>query len=238
MQDGPLPTMIHPQAYAWFHGPFMFVNNDGKRFFNEATWVQAKSLNIMAQKSGTVAYSVFDGNWLDDLVRGLPYGGGMFWDSFRSVGQEFDKEAQQKTIDGYIKQGLAFKADTIEELADKIGVNKQNFLAQVEEYNKMCAQGEDTTFHKDKIFLTPVQKAPFYATKVGPALLAIVGGLVINTDLQCLDKDGKAIEGLYAVGNVSGSTYAVDYPINMPGNSHGRCLTWGFLAGEKLAAKK
>lgn len=113
MRDGPLPTMIHPQAYAWFHGPFMFVNNDGKRFFNEATWVQAKSLNIMAQKCGNVAYSVFDGNWLDDLVRGLPEGGGMFWDSFRPVGAEFDTKAQQATIDGYIDQGLAFKADTL-----------------------------------------------------------------------------------------------------------------------------
>lgn len=234
MQDGPLPTMIHPQAYAWFHGPFMFVNNDGKRFFDEATWVQAKSLNIMAQKSGNVAYSIFDVNWLDDLVKGLPSGGGMFWDSFRGEGMEFDKTAQQATIDGYIEQGLAFKADTIEELADKIGVNKENFLGEVKHYNEMCDAGQDTDFFKDKTFLTPVKKGPFYATKVGPALLAIVGGLVTNANLQCLDENGNPITGLYAVGNASGSAYGVDYPINVPGNSHGKCLTWGYVIGETL----
>lgn len=236
MQDGPFPTMIHPQAYAWFHGPFMFVNNDGKRFFNEATWVQAKSLNIMAQKCGNVAYSIFDANWLQDLVKGLPEGGGMFWDSFRPVGAEFDTKEQQNTLDGYIKQGLAFKADSLEELADKIGVNKENFLAEVKHYNELCAAGKDTDFYKDSIFLTPVQKAPFYATKVGPALLSIVGGLSVNDKLQCLNKDGNPIEGLYAVGNASGSAYAVDYPINIPGNSHGRCLTWGYVLGEQFAA--
>lgn len=236
MQDGPFPTMIHPQAYAWFHGPFLFVNNEGKRFFNEATWVQAKSLNIMAQKSGNVAYSIFDANWLQDLVKGLPEGGGMFWDSFRPVGMDFDEAAQQEAIDGYIEQGLAFKANTLEELADLIGVNKENFLAEVQHYNELCASGKDTDFHKQAIFLTPVQKAPYYATKVGPALLQIVGGLSINDKLQCLNKDGVPIEGLYAVGNASGSVYAVDYPINIPGNSHGRCLTWGYVLGEQFAA--
>lgn len=238
MQEGPFPTMIHPQAYAWFHGPFMFVNKDGKRFFNEATWVQAKSLNIMKQKSGNVAYSIFDANWLTDLVKGLPKGGGMFWDSFRAVGAEFDTKAQQETIDGYIKQGLAFKANTLEELADKIGVDKKNFLAEVNHYNQMCAAGEDKDYHKPKIFLTPVQKGPFYATKVGPALLQICGGLSINSDLQCLDAEQRPIEGLYAVGSASGNSNAVDYPINMPGNSHGRCLTYGYVLGEKLAARK
>ncbi len=237
MQEGPLPTMIHPQAYAWFHGPFLFVNNDGKRFFNEATWVQAKSLNIMAQRSGNVAYSVFDGNWLTDLVNGLPYGGGMFWDSFRGEGMEFDQAAQQATIDDYIEKGLAFKADTIEELAVKIGVNKENFLAQIKRYNDMCDAGEDTDYYKEKVFLTPVRKAPFYATKVGPALLAVVGGLETDANLQCLNSEGNPIEGLYAVGNTSGSANAVDYPINVPGNSHGRCLTYGYVVGQNLAKK-
>ncbi len=99
----------------------------------------------------------------------------------------------------------------------------------------MCDAGQDTDFFKEKIFLTPVKKGPFYATKVGPALLAIVGGLVTNANLQCLDENGNPITGLYAVGNASGSAYGVDYPINVPGNSHGKCLTWGYVIGETLA---
>ena len=51
-----------------------------------------------------------------------------------------------------------------------------------------------------------------------------------------IDENGEAIPGLYAIGNTSGDLYAVDYPINMPGNSNGRCLTWGWLVGKTVAA--
>ena len=84
-------------------------------------------------------------------------------------------------------------------------------------------------------FLCPVVKAPFYAAKVGVALLAVVGGLSVNTDLQVLDDEKKPIEGLYATGNTSGDLYAIDYPINMAGNSNGRCVIWGYLLGKTMA---
>lgn len=84
-------------------------------------------------------------------------------------------------------------------------------------------------------FLYPVVKALFYAAKVGVALLAVVGGLSVNTDLQVLDDEKKPIEGLYATGNTSGDLYAIDYPINMAGNSNGRCVIWGYLLGKTMA---
>ena len=80
-------------------------------------------------------------------------------------------------------------------------------------------------------FLYPVVKAPFYAAKVGVALLAVVGGLSVNTDLQVLDDEKKPIEGLYATGNTSGDLYAID----MAGNSNGRCVIWGYLLGKTMA---
>lgn len=83
--------------------------------------------------------------------------------------------------------------------------------------------------------MTPVKEGPFYALKVGPALLAVTGGLRVNTDFQCLDADGQPIEGLYALGNCMGDITAIDYPINVAGNSHGRCITYGYLLGKDLA---
>ena len=80
-----------------------------------------------------------------------------------------------------------------------------------------------------------MREGPFYAIKVGPALLAIPGGLRTNADFQCLDADGRAIGGLYALGNVQGDVCAVDYPINVPGNSHGRCIAFGYVLGRALA---
>ena len=51
----------------------------------------------------------------------------------------------------------------------------------------------------------------------------------------CLDENGEVIEGLYVLGNIMGDITAVDYPINVAGNSHGRCITFGYLLGHELA---
>jgi succinate dehydrogenase/fumarate reductase flavoprotein subunit len=246
MQDGPLPTALHPQAYSMFHGPFMFVNKNGKRFFNEANWVQAKSLQMLDQPDA-VAYSIFDANYGTDVADSLNYGGGMFWDSMsRNVETPFDPEMITSVVESEAAAGkdvlgnetavTAWKCDTLEELADAIGVDKETFLAEVERYNEFCAAGDDEDFAKEACFLYPIVEPPFYATKTGPCMLAVVGGLKVNTDLAVIDAEGKAIEGLYAIGNTSGDLYAVDYPINMPGNSNGRCLTWGWLVGKTVAA--
>lgn len=236
LQDLPLPTMMHPQAFCWFHGPFLFVNSSGERFMCEDTWVQGKSLAINKQEGG-FAYSVFDANWETDLVNGLPYGGGMFWDSFRAYGSDVSEAPKyfEQQIPTYIESGIAFKADTLEELAKKMGCDESTLKSTVNRYNSMCDAGEDTDYYKKPIFLTPVKTGPFYALKVGPALLAVTGGLEVNTDFECLDEKGNAIEGLYALGNCMGDITAVDYPINVAGNSHGRCITYGYMLGKTLA---
>ncbi|HML41015.1 MAG TPA: FAD-dependent oxidoreductase [Bellilinea sp.] len=237
MQEGPFPAALHPQACALFHGPFMFVNMEGHRYFNEANWVQAKSLQTMKQ-TDHIGFSIFDSNFGEDTKDSLNYGGGMFWDTMsRSVTQEFDPAEIEATVEGIVEEGKnGFKADTLEALADLIGVNKDNFLAEVAHYNECCKNGADDQYAKEAHFLYPIETGPFYAMKVGAAMLVMVGGLRINTDLQCIDADGNGIPGLYAVGNTSGDLYAVDYPINMPGNSNGRCLTWGYLVGKTVAA--
>lgn len=236
MQDGPLPNALHPQGATMFHGPFMYVNKNGQRYFNEANWVQAKSIQTLKQPE-QVGYSIFDKNFGTDNKESLNHGGGMFWDTMsRSVTQEFDPAEIEATVEAEVEKGnTAWKADTLEELAEKIGVDKKNFLAEVDKYNAMCEAGEDTEFAKEAVFLYPIKEAPFYATKVEAVILVCVGGLNINNDLQVLKEDGAPIEGLYATGNTSGDLYAVDYPINMPGNSNGRCLTWGYLLGDILA---
>lgn len=237
MQQGHFPPMLHPQAGAYQQSAFLAVNQRGERFFNEATWVNGKSLNYLRQP-GQCSYSIFDANWVRDNLAGLPYGGGMFWDTFRVLGSgEWDGEAGQKGVDAAVESGMGFKADTLDDLAKQCGIPVDTFKATIERYNELCAQGSDPDFGKDAVFLTPVVEGPFYAMKALPAVLATVGGLKVNTNLAVTDAEGNAIEGLYAVGNVSGDFYAVDYPINIPGNSQGRCVTWGYLVGETLASK-
>jgi succinate dehydrogenase/fumarate reductase flavoprotein subunit len=234
MQDKPFPPILHPQAMATFHGPFMFVNVDGVRFMNEATWVQGKAVKYMQQPKH-YAFSVFDDNFTRDTADSLQYGGGMFWDSLSGrEGDTFDEDAQRKEIERYVKRGVGFKADTLEELADKIGIDKQAFLEQVKRYNEDCAAGVDSQFRKDSRLLYPIVKPPFYAMKNGATMLCMAGGVRINERLECLDTEGKVIPGLYASGNASGDFYAQDYPIHVSGTSTSRCLTWGYLLGRYL----
>jgi succinate dehydrogenase/fumarate reductase flavoprotein subunit len=248
-QDGPWPTMMHPQALAGFHGPFMFVDPTGQRFFNEGTWVQGKCVGIMTQArrvegqtEPNYAWSIFDANWKDYLLKSLPVGGGMFWDTFRMFGSSDEDAVAQiaGSVEGGIENpnGMWASADTLDELAQKIGVPADAFKASVARYNGFAANnGVDEDYFKDPTFVTPIDTPPYIAAKVGTGLLAVVAGLHVNDDCQVLTEDEKPIEGLYAGGNTMGDIYAIDYPINIQGNSHGRCLTFGFLLGEHLAGK-
>ena len=130
---------------------------------------------------------------------------------------------------------MSWKADTLEELAALIGVPEETFLATVKRYNELVYNGRDTDFGKRRELLTALNTPPYYAIKFGPSLLTIPAGLKIDVKLRVLDRDRRPVPGLYAVGNASGSIYAVDYPLTIPGNDLGRCLTWGYLCGRALA---
>ncbi|MCR5087977.1 MAG: FAD-binding protein [Oscillospiraceae bacterium] len=235
-EGGPFPLMLHPQANAMFHGCFPFVNKEGVRFMNEGTWVQGKSMNIMNQ-TDNVAYSIFDKNYgkynrmsLEDGV-----GGGMFWDTMANgIGDPFTDDDVTSIVESDVSNGNTVVADTLEELAEKIGCPVEAFTETIRHYNEMVANQSDDDFHKPLEFLYPVEEGPFYAAKVGVALLAIVGGLSVNTDLQVLNTEKKPIPGLYATGNASGDLYAIDYPINCAGNSNGRCFIWGYCLGQTM----
>ncbi|AFV10365.1 fumarate reductase flavoprotein subunit [Thermacetogenium phaeum DSM 12270] len=236
-EDPPFAAVIHPQAFSWLSYFFLFVNQQGKRFMNEDTWVQAKSLGAMRQPGkGPWAFVIFDSKWPEEVAASLPIGGGMFWDSMgRLVGQKWTPDADRKTIEGYIEGGkIGWMADTIEELAGKIGVPAENLKATVERYNELARAKNDVDFGKRSELLTTIEKPPYYALKFGGALLVVTGGLNVDVKLRVLDKDHNPIPGLYAVGNVSGGLYGVDYPTTIPGNSHGRALTWGYLVGSTV----
>ncbi|NLG10057.1 MAG: FAD-binding protein, partial [Coriobacteriaceae bacterium] len=240
MQAKPFPPMLHPQALAMFHGPFMFVNVRGKRFMNEATWVQGKAVKYMQQPPNSqglhLAYSVFDDNFTRDTADSLNYGGGMFWDSLSGVqGVPFDEAALRTQVEGFIEREIGFKANTLEELADLLEIDKEAFLEQTEKYNADCEAGVDSQFRKNPRLLYPIKQAPFYALKNGATMMCMPGGIKMSPRLECLDKDLNPIPGLYAAGNASGDLYAQDYPIHVSGTSTSRCLTWGYLLGRFIA---
>ena len=242
MQDGPWPPMIHPQGYGMFLGPFMCTNSFGQRFMNEDTWTQGKSLGILNQP-GNVDYGfcVFDKNYSRDMHATRKIGGGLMWDSvYRVYGNNEPDEMYDERILGMgVDGGFIYQADTLEEAAalvkaDYPTFDEDLFLAEVARYNELVAAGEDTDFGKRADLMLPIAEAPFFIEKVGPNKMCAPGGALITGYGQVIDEEENPIEGLYAVGNCSGGLYAVDYPLVINGNSHGRCITFGYLLGRQL----
>jgi succinate dehydrogenase/fumarate reductase flavoprotein subunit len=234
MEDAPLPTVIHPQGYNRLQGFFLFVNTRGKRFMNEDTWCQAKSVNVLKQPGGKdYAFALFDADWKQQMIAGMPYSGGMFNDNSASVyGMPFTGEREQMFLETGLRNGTVKQAETIDALAELIDVPKGQLRETVSRYNRCVEDKDDTDFGKREELLFPIVKPPFYASKFGPAILAVMGGLLVDTRLRVEDKAQAPIPGLYAIGNVAGGLYGVDYPTIIPGNGHGRAVAWGYLAAK------
>ena len=219
---------MHLLAYSIYVFFFLFVNRDGKRFMNEDTWVQAKAIRCAMQPRGEFAYTVFDSKWFEELGKLSSITGGQFTDPLIiDYGAEWsDDNGIDKQIERYVKLGTCFKADTIEELAEKMEVPVDTFRATVARYNELYEKGEDEDYGKRSELLTSITEPPFYALKWGPALLNVHGGMITDTGMRILDENSRPIPGLYAIGNTAGGLYGVDYPLIWNGNSHSRAITW------------
>jgi hypothetical protein len=91
---------------------------------------------------------------------------------------DFDTPFTPKSAEEILRQEIeggeiSFKADSLQELAGKIGVPCDPFLKTVQRYNDLVYSGHDTDFGKRRELLTPLNKPPYYAVKFGPALLTI-----------------------------------------------------------------
>jgi len=131
----------------------------------------------------------------------------------------------------------SYWADTLEELADKMGVDKKAFLETVKQYNEYCAQGSDMELFKDKKYLVPINKGPFFAATSAFNHDRAFGGVKVNPDMQAYKADRKSVvEGLWVTGDFSTGRHTAF-------NGHKRQaindLSWafssGFLAGNSAA---
>ncbi len=142
----------------------------------------------------------------------------------------FDEKTAKKnrwSIDEQVcEPGLAFRADTIEELAQL--TNQPELPAQVARYNAFVDAGKDEEFGKPaELLKTKIAEGPFYAVRLVVFLHNCPGGLAINDNAQVLDIEGRVIEGLYAAGENCGGLYV--------GNGMPRGIIPGRWAGEHAA---
>lgn len=215
---------------AVFMQPNLMVNQQGERFIDEEQMQNTTFTgNAIALQKGKVGYSLLDSTILRHYKKnGVDVAN--FVHHPESV-TDFDD-----VVDQYIKEGNpdVFKADTIEELAELIGICPDKLAETVEEYNEMCATA-DTKFYKSRCFMKPLKKGPFYAGKFRPGAYGTLGGIRINLNGEVLDDEMNPIPGLYAAGTDTCEIYGDSYMFLLPGNTMGYCLNTGRFAGESAA---
>ena len=210
--------------------PFLKVNRDGERFANESCPYN-DIVYAAAHQPGRVYAQICDANILEDVKRFHTIGCSA---QTRNAGEDYIK----KQMENAETEGCFFKADTIEELADKLGFTgdaKETFLATVERYNALYDAQEDTDFGKPAYRLSAIRKAPFYGCWLGASLLTTEQGIAINEKGQALDTNNQPMAGLYITGDMSGSFFANNYPCLMAGVAMGRTLTFAMKAIKQMA---
>jgi urocanate reductase len=187
----------------------IFVNKEGNRFVDEGARRDVMTKALFEQKDNLM--------WVIVDKHCYPTG---------DTKNNFDE-----TIDYLLEEGIAFKADTLEELAVKIGVDPVNLVKSVEIFNMAVEKKIDDPFGRT-LFKDKLDTPPFFAGARVPTVHHTMGGIEINTKAQVLDTKGDIIPGLYAAGEVTGGIHGSN---RLGGNAVPDTVVFGKIAGESAA---
>lgn len=150
---------------------------------------------------------------------------------------------------GYRRSGYLYVGRTVEQLARRAGIDPEQLTKTIEEFNPGARRGEDPKFgrgrsafnrfkgdasHEPNPSLGPLERGPFYATKVWLGDIGSFAGLATDQRARAVRSDGEPIPGLYAVGAAAASVFGGAYPGH--GSTLGPGMAFGFIAGRDLAA--
>jgi fumarate reductase flavoprotein subunit len=226
-----MPGELEPELAETFRQPHLLVNLLGERFINEGIISNSSFTgNAVSIQKNRSAFVIFDENIKNHMET-------VGFDSYHVV-FPFTKV---RNLDALIKAAFdkgykdVFVADSLEDLANKTGIDLESLKRTVEEYNSFCEKGFDPIFNKSHYLLRPIKTPKFYAGKLLPGAYGSLGGIKINYKTEVLNKDWKKIPGLYAAGTDACSIYGDTYVFILPGNTMGFAINSGRIAGENAA---
>ena len=214
------------------------VDKNGKRFVAE-TGVSFLDPWI----AGPNYYSIWSQSQLDDIAaNGLKVDNAGPSAAFLGSGHQIPMGTPVPNVDKVMeaaeKAGMVVKADTIEELATKLGMDSATLAKTVSDYNGYCDSGVDAEFGKPAELLEKVDGGPYYGVIMASYCYDTCGGLNINEHLEVLrESDESVIEGLYAVGTGSmGVLFTEKKPyVTYGGANNGWGMVSGYLCGQEIA---
>ena len=183
------------------------VDKKGLRYMDEAKYIsfaddfEHESWPCFA--SGNYYYAILSDDVLSEIAK-EGFNKIYKWEGYCAQGDIPPKLPVPEVYEGLgyaIEDGMAWKADSLKELAGMIGIDGSVLEATVADYNKLCDKGEDTAFGKDPKYLTKYTSGPYYAIQVFNSSFSTSGGLDVDRFIRVLKKDGVTpIQGLYATG--------------------------------------
>ena len=224
---GNMPWLMLSQVRIIQEQPYLWVNQDGRRFMNEEVIPgRLPAGNLIARQPGKSAIIIFD-----DLTR-------------RHLEEEgvdkiyFIFPAKTLTdVEGDIRKLIAqgnkhvFVAETLDELAAQAGIDPFNLKQTIDAYNGYCEKAYDDQYLKDPRYLRPVSEPRFYGLRVFNTAYGTSGGIRVNGKTEALTKERRVIPGLYAAGDIILGEYYGDM-VNQGQQSFGFALTTGRIAGK------
>lgn len=208
-------------------GWLVYVNRQGQRFGDE-TAPYAVMSGLFREQGGT-AFAIFD-----EQARREAEPDSQYADAFAAgiVAVNFLPDVLAEMAE----KGRVVQADTLDELAGKIGVPAAALRATIDGYNAGCDRGADPLYFKEPRHLKPVRTPPFYAAEMRPAIVCLTAtGVRIDTSARALSTWGTPIPGLFAAGETTGGVMGERYVGG--GNSIANAIVFGRIAGREAAAQ-
>ncbi|QOX61919.1 FAD-dependent oxidoreductase [Anoxybacterium hadale] len=206
----------------------LIINRQGYRIINEEEIKNgAVAANSISRQYKRDAFQIID----DSIIKHFKRNGPDFPSTvFRS---DFTKLFYDE-IDDMIEQypEAVFKADTIEQLAEKLGINMDTLINTIEEYNEGCEKGYDDVMGKNRKYLHPLIGRTFYAQRISSSAYGSLGGVRTNHKLEVLTDEFETIPGLYAAGTDVCDLYAGTYCYRLGGNTMGFAINSGRIAAD------
>ncbi|MDD5936381.1 MAG: FAD-binding protein [Clostridiales bacterium] len=174
---------------------YLFVNKEGKRFIDETKREMELASAIQSQTDGKIYY-IYDQKLYDKTYR----------------------------LQKHNKLGYHTKGETLEDLAQKLGIDAENLKETVKTYNQAVKGEIPDPFRETPFTETFNEEGPFYGVQVESAIHMTRGGVVANEKAQVMTNDGEIVEGLFAAGEVTATSQA-----------YSAAVIFGRIAGEEAA---
>ena len=192
----------------------IFINKNGERFVQEDARRDQICLAVLQQP--------------DQMFYMLESGDG---DGYVDINDPDWRSADGFTFQYLEENGYIAVGDTLDELAEKLGMDADTLKKTVDTYNASVDSGNDE-FGRT-LFSTKLENGPWVATARQACVHHTMGGVTIDTSARVLDKDGKPIAGLYAGGEVTGGIHGAN---RLGGNAVVDTVVFGKLSADTLVA--